>query len=135
MMAEPTKQIQNVAKRDGVEKLTPARAVLTELIRRYWVLGIECTVLEVQKLAYFLERQISARGLDNPLNLDFQANRFGPYSTKLRHLLDLLDGSYLHCDKRLADAGPMDVIGYDEAKMEKVDLYVHTAAKMYTEAL
>ena len=29
----------------------------------------------------------------------------------------------------------MDVIGYDEAKMEKVGLYVRTAAKMYMEAL
>jgi O-acetyl-ADP-ribose deacetylase (regulator of RNase III) len=132
---EPTKQYQNVSKREGVEKLTPARALLTELIRRYWVLGIECTVLEVQKLAYFLERQINVRSLTNPLQLDFQANRFGPFSTKLRFLLDALDGSYLHCDKRLADAGPMDVIGYDEAKMEKVDLYVRTAAKTYTEAL
>jgi O-acetyl-ADP-ribose deacetylase (regulator of RNase III) len=132
---EPTRQYQNVSKREGVEKLTPARALLTEIIRRYWVLGNECTVLEVQKLAYFLERQISGRGLANPFNFNFQANRFGPFSTKLRHLLNELDGSYLHCDKRLPDAGPMDVIGYDEAKMEKVDLFVRTAAKTYAEAL
>jgi O-acetyl-ADP-ribose deacetylase (regulator of RNase III) len=132
---EPTKQYQNVSKREGVEKLTPARALLTELVRRYWVLGIECTMLEVQKLAYFLERQISIRGVDNPLNLSFKANRYGPFSPKLRHLLDALDGSYLHCDKRLADAGPMDVIGYDDAKMEKVGLYIRTEAKPYREAL
>jgi O-acetyl-ADP-ribose deacetylase (regulator of RNase III) len=132
---EPTKQYQNVQKREGVEKLTPPRALLTELVRRYWVLGIECTVLEVQKLAYFLERQIDLRDLSNPLNLSFQANRFGPFSSKLRHLLDALDGSYLHCDKRLADAGPMDVIGYDDAKMEKVRLYIRTQAKPYQEAL
>jgi O-acetyl-ADP-ribose deacetylase (regulator of RNase III) len=132
---EPTKEYQNVSKREGVEKLTPARALLTELLRRYWVLGIECTVLEVQKLAYFLERQISLRGLSNPLNLGYRADRFGPFSPKLRHLLDALDGSYLHCDKRLADAGPMDVIGYDDAKMEKVALYIRTEAKSYTEAL
>ncbi len=132
---EPTKKYQNVQKREGIEKLTPARALLTELIRRYWVLGIECTVLEVQKLAYFLERQIDVRGLANPLNLSFQANRFGPFSPKLRHLLDALDGSYLHCDKRLADAGPMDVIGYDDAKMEKVGLYIRTEAKPYQKAL
>jgi hypothetical protein len=31
--------------------------------------------------------------------------------------------------------GPMDVIGYDDAKMEKVGLYVRTEAKAYTEAL
>jgi O-acetyl-ADP-ribose deacetylase (regulator of RNase III) len=132
---EPTKKYQNIQKREGIEELTPARALLTELVRRYWVLGIECTVLEVQKLAYFLERQIDVRGLANPLNLSFQANRFGPFSPKLRHLLDALDGSYLHCDKRLADAGPMDVIGYDDAKMEKVGLYIRTEAKPYQEAL
>lgn len=132
---EPTQQYQNVSKREGVEALTPARALLTELIRRYWVLGIECTVLEVQKLAYFLERQINIRGLTNPLNLGYQANRFGPFSPKLTHLLNALDGSYLHCDKRLADAGPMDVIGYDNGKMEKVALYVRTEAKSYREAL
>jgi O-acetyl-ADP-ribose deacetylase (regulator of RNase III) len=68
---EPTKQYQNVQKREGIERLTPARALLTELVRRYWVLGIECTMLEVQKLAYFLERQIDIRGLPNPLNLAF----------------------------------------------------------------
>jgi O-acetyl-ADP-ribose deacetylase (regulator of RNase III) len=132
---EPTRKYQNVQKREGVEKLTPARALLTELVRRYWVLGIECTVLEVQKLAYFLERQINIRGLNNPLNLSFEANRFGPFSSKLRHLLDALDGSYLHCDKRLADAGPMDVIGYDDAKMEKIALYIRTEAKPYLGAL
>jgi O-acetyl-ADP-ribose deacetylase (regulator of RNase III) len=132
---EPTKKYQNVQKREGVEKLTPARALLTELVRRYWVLGIECTVLEVQKLAYFLERQIDVRGITNPLMLSFEANRFGPFSPKLRHLLDALDGSYLHCDKRLADAGPMDVIGYDDAKMEKIELYIRTEAKPYQEAL
>jgi O-acetyl-ADP-ribose deacetylase (regulator of RNase III) len=132
---EPTKKYQNVAKREGLEKLTAARALLTELVRRYWVLGIECTVLEVQKLAYFLEREIRVRDLRNPLNLEFTANRFGPFSRKLRHLLDGLDGSYLHCDKRLADATPFDVIGYDESKTEKVSLYIRTEAKEYIAAL
>jgi O-acetyl-ADP-ribose deacetylase (regulator of RNase III) len=132
---EPTKEYQNVSKRQGVEKLTPARALLTEIVRRYWILGIECTMLEVQKLAYFLEREIGIRGLANPLNLEFRADRFGPFSPKLRHLLDALDGSYLHCDKRLADAGPFDVIGYDDAKMETVTLYIGTEAKRYSDAL
>jgi O-acetyl-ADP-ribose deacetylase (regulator of RNase III) len=128
---EPTAKYQNVAKREGVEELTPARALMTELIRRYWVLGIECTLLEIQKLAYFLEREIVAEGLPNPLNLSFQADRFGPFSLKLRHLLNLLDGSYLHCDKRLADAGPLDVIGFDDQKMDRVGVYLSSESKMY----
>ena len=32
-----------MAKRKGIEKLTPARAMVAEMVRRYWVLGIECT--------------------------------------------------------------------------------------------
>ena len=36
---EPTNQYQNVAKRHGVEKLTPARALIAEMVRRYWVLS------------------------------------------------------------------------------------------------
>jgi O-acetyl-ADP-ribose deacetylase (regulator of RNase III) len=37
---EPTEKYQNVAKRTGVEELTPARVLVAEMIRRYWVLGI-----------------------------------------------------------------------------------------------
>ena len=37
---EPTTKYQNVAKRAGVKKLTPARAMIAELVRRYWVLGM-----------------------------------------------------------------------------------------------
>jgi O-acetyl-ADP-ribose deacetylase (regulator of RNase III) len=36
---EPTSTYQNVAKRGGVEALTPARALIAELVRRYWVLA------------------------------------------------------------------------------------------------
>jgi O-acetyl-ADP-ribose deacetylase (regulator of RNase III) len=128
---EPTPKYQNVAKREGVEKLTPSRALMTEIIRRYWVLGIECTLLEIQKLAYFLEFEIVSRALSNPFNLEFRADRYGPFSPKLRHLLNALDGSYLHCDKRLADAGPLDVIGFDDKKMHRVELYIATEAKEY----
>lgn len=50
---EPTRQYQNVTQRAGVKTLTPARALIAELVRRYWILGIECSMLEVQKLAWF----------------------------------------------------------------------------------
>jgi O-acetyl-ADP-ribose deacetylase (regulator of RNase III) len=133
---EPTAKYQNVAKKKGVEKLTPARALIAELIRRYWVLGIECTLLEIQKLAWFLERSIARLGLDDPMDLRFQADRYGPYAQRLTHLLDSLDGSYLHCDKRLSDAGPMDTIWFEESKRQTVDLYLRsTEAKHFLPAL
>src|SRR6266849_4978505 len=92
-------------------------------------------MLEIQKLAYFLEREIISRDLPNPLQLEFRADRFGPFSPKLRHLLNALDGSYLHCDKRLADAGLLDVIGYDDRKIDRVALYLNSEAKTYCPAL
>ena len=121
---EPTAKYQNVAKRTGVEELTPARVLVAEMIRRYWVLGIECTYLEVQKLGWFLERTIHAIGIPDPLKLHFQADKYGPYSDRLRHLLNALDGTYLHCDKRLSDAGPTDTIWFDEGRRKHVELFL-----------
>ena len=132
---EPTAKYQNVAKRQGVDKLTPARALVAELVRRYWILGIECSLLEIQKLAYFLERKIDELKLDNPLDLKFEANKFGPYAPRLTHLLNALDGSYLHCDKRLADAGPFDVIWFDDNRKDRIAVYLATEAKSYLPAL
>ena len=132
---EPTATYQNVAKRAGVEKLTPARAVVAELVRRYTVLGFECTLLEIQKLAYFAERGIERCRLENPLDLRFEANRFGPFASRLSHLLNALDGSYLHSDKRIADAGPLDVIDFVGAKKDHVAAYLGSEAKAYQPAL
>lgn len=116
--------------------MTPARALIAELVRRYWILGIECSLLEVQKLAYFLERSIEKLHLKNPLDLRFAADKYGPYASRLTHLLDGLDGSYLHCDKRLGDAGPFDVIWFDEAKKDRVAAYLKSSdAKPYLPAL
>jgi O-acetyl-ADP-ribose deacetylase (regulator of RNase III) len=133
---EPTSQYQNVSKRSGIEKLTPARALVAELVRRYWVLGIECTLLEVQKLAYFLERSVEKLGVKNPLDLRFEADKYGPYAPRLAHLLDGLDGSYLHCGKRLGDASPFDVIWFEDSKRDKVAAYLGSGeAKQYLPAL
>jgi hypothetical protein len=133
---EPTAQYQNVAKREGVEKLTPPRALIAELVRRYWILGIECTLLEIQKLAYFLERHLEEQGMGNPLDLRFSADKFGPYAPRLTFLLHALDGSYLHCSKRLADAGPFDIIWFDDQKKDRVAAYLTTPeAKPYKKAL
>jgi len=131
---EPIAKYQNVAKRSGVEKLTPARALIAELVRRYWVLGMECSLLEIQKIAWFLERNIEKKGL-SPLDLRFAAHKYGPYADRLRHLLDGLDGSYLHCDKRISDADPFDVIWFDDGRKRFVQTYLKTEAREYLPAL
>lgn len=133
---EPTSTYQNVAKRAGVKKLTPARAMIAELIRRYWVLGMECSLLEVQKLAWFLERAVEKHAADNPLDLRFEANIYGPYADRLRHLLNSLDGSYLHCDKRISDADPLDVIWFDDKQRDHLRTYLASSEmKPYLKSL
>lgn len=121
---EPTPKYQNVAKRFGVVRLTPARALIAEMVRRYSVLGSECTYLEVQKLGWFLERMLAAAQLPNSLDLRFVADKYGPYSDRLRHLLNGLDGTYLHCDKRLSDADPSDAIRFDDSMRIRLDVYL-----------
>jgi O-acetyl-ADP-ribose deacetylase (regulator of RNase III) len=132
---EPTARYQNIAKRSGVQKLTPARALVAELVRRYWVLGIECSLLEIQKLAWFLERTIVRKGLENPLDLRFEADRYGPYADRLRHLLDDLDGSYLHCERRISDARPADTIWFDDSKTDRVAAFLNSEVRSYIHAL
>lgn len=121
---EPTREYQNVMKKTGVNKLTPARALIAELVRRYSILGIDCSILEIQKLAWFAERVIEKLNKKNFLNLQFTANKYGPYTDRLQHLLNGLDGSYLHCEKRLRDAGPFDSIWFDNGKKDEVKYYI-----------
>ena len=132
---EPTDEYQNVAKRAGLETLTPARALVAELVRRYWILGIECSLLEIQKLAWFLERAITDLGLPNELNLDYVADKYGPYANRLTHLLDGLDGSYLQSAVRIPDAKRTDVIAFNDAKTQTVAAYLKSEARTYAAAL
>lgn len=121
---EPTDRYYNAPKRAGVEGLTLARAFIAELVRRYAVLGIDSSVLEVQKLAWFLHSTAARRGLPDSLELTFVANRYGPYADRLRHLIDALDGSYLHAERRLADAKPADLVWFEDTKRQALAEYL-----------
>lgn len=123
---EPTTAYQAKPKRTGEAKLTPARALVVDLIRRYVVLGFDCSILEVQKLVYFLQLAIRGRALVDPFGLAFKADRYGPYAHKLRFVLDGLDGSYLRSEKRIADARPFDPISLDLDRLEVVAQYLAT---------
>jgi O-acetyl-ADP-ribose deacetylase (regulator of RNase III) len=123
---EPTPAYQNVVKRHGVERLTPARALLAEMIRRYAILGFECSILEAQKLAWFLRRGAEVKRLENPIGDDFVAHRYGPYADSVRHLLDSMDGSYIACDTRIADAKPFDPLRFNDSRREHVAAYLTT---------
>ena len=68
--------------------MTPGRAVVVGLMDRYLrgCLDPFVTLLEVHKLMYFMQ----AAG--EPLNLQFDKGRYGPYATNLRHVLNAIEG-------------------------------------------
>lgn len=70
--------------------MTPGRAALVQLLAQYsrHALG-DASLVEVQKLAYFL--QVAGE----QLRLDFAANHYGPYADALRHVLVTIEGHYL----------------------------------------
>jgi O-acetyl-ADP-ribose deacetylase (regulator of RNase III) len=70
-------------------KLTTARAALVGLLARYLEPGDRATLLEAQKLLYFLQEA------GEPLRLDFVKQQYGPYADNARHLLRHLEGHYL----------------------------------------
>ena len=69
--------------------LTPARAILIELLARYGELGYSRTLLEVQKLAYFLQESGQA------LRLQYVRGKYGPYAHNLDKALQQLEGHFI----------------------------------------
>jgi O-acetyl-ADP-ribose deacetylase (regulator of RNase III) len=76
--------------RESAPKLTSARAALLALMREYERVTFEPpTLVEVQKLAYFLQ----ANG--EPLRLVFSAAVYGPYADDLRKSLRAMEGHFI----------------------------------------
>lgn len=70
-------------------RMTPGRAVILELLSRYVLPGYRLTLLEIQKLAYFLQEA------GQPLELKFQKQKYGPYAENLHHVLQRIEGHYV----------------------------------------
>ena len=133
---EPTEQYQNITKNKHSAELTPARALIAELVRRYGVMGIECSQVEIHKLAWFLERSLQNLNIRSPLKLNFKAHYYGPYADNLRHLLNTLDGNFLLSEKRINDSNPFDAIWYNNQTKDKLDKYLASEEmQIFKEAL
>jgi hypothetical protein len=71
------------------EPLTTARALFVKLMALYRLPDYEMRMIELQKLAYFLQEA------GQPLRLAFQAHVYGPYADNLNHVLQRMEGHYL----------------------------------------
>jgi O-acetyl-ADP-ribose deacetylase (regulator of RNase III) len=69
--------------------MTRARAAIVRLIQQYGVPGYRLSLLEIQKLAYFLQEA----GED--LKLEFVRSRYGPYAEKLNFPLQRIEGHFI----------------------------------------
>lgn len=70
-------------------RMTAGRAAILKVLETYRALEYGLSLIEVQKLAYFLQ----AAGED--LNLAFVKHKYGPYSDKLRHALNRMEGHFV----------------------------------------
>jgi O-acetyl-ADP-ribose deacetylase (regulator of RNase III) len=84
-------EASRMAKPRKVPTMTPGRAALIGLMNRYLagLMDPFVTLLEVHKLAYFME----AAG--EPLRLNYVKGPYGPYAEKLRHVLSHIEGHYV----------------------------------------
>jgi uncharacterized protein YwgA len=69
--------------------MTISGALFIEVMAHYARLAYRLTLLEVQKLAYFLQES------GEPLRLNFQEGHYGPYAHNLNKVLEALEGHYL----------------------------------------
>lgn len=101
----PTESISKTLDRP---QMTSGRAVLLALMSNYLkaVLDPDITLLEIHKLAYFMQ----AAG--EPLRLNFEKATYGPYAKNLRHVLSLVDGHFIigYGDAEDAPTKPIQLI-------------------------
>jgi O-acetyl-ADP-ribose deacetylase (regulator of RNase III) len=70
-------------------KMTEARALFIKLMEQYSSLHYRRTLLEVQKLAYFLQEA------GQNLRLKYQAGHYGPYADNLNKVLEVMEGHFI----------------------------------------
>ncbi|MDR2026039.1 MAG: macro domain-containing protein [Prevotellaceae bacterium] len=112
---EPTNAIKEVLKTERV-RLTEARAlllyVLYDLIRN----GEFVSEFSSEKVCYFLQKF----GAEKYFKLKFEPNFYGPYSGKVRYVLNCLNGSYLigYSDMNTKPFDPLTLVadGYETVK-------------------
>lgn len=69
--------------------MTRGRALLIKLLEAYRSQGYRHSLLEIQKLMYFLQEA------GEHLRLEYKKDKFGPYAEKLHHVLQHIDGHYI----------------------------------------
>lgn len=97
--------------------MTLSRAMIVLLLQQYTQPGYRLTMLEIQKLAYFL--QVAGE----PLKLRFVKHKFGPYAENLNHALQRLEGHYL---RGYGDRSGRSSVRVTPAGLDKAECFLAT---------
>ncbi|WP_080874435.1 type II toxin-antitoxin system antitoxin DNA ADP-ribosyl glycohydrolase DarG [Oceanobacillus timonensis] len=90
-------------------RMTTSRALLLASLDNYKGTGYRLSLLEVQKIAYFLQES------GEPLKLNFEKNKYGPYAENLNFVLQRLEGHFIR--------------GYGDRNTESEIYLIHSAGK------
>lgn len=112
---EPTSKIVEKLKKERV-KLTDARALLLYVLYDLVKNGEYVSEFSSEKVSYFLQRF----GAKKYFKLQFTPNFYGPYSGKVRYVLNALNGSYImgYSDMDKKPFEPLTIVadGFNEVK-------------------
>ena len=99
---------KDMARIRKLPEMTPGRAVLVGLLRRYLdaMLDPFVTLLEAHKLMYFMQEA------GEPLRLRYAKAPYGPYADNLRHVLNEIEGHFVlgYADGDDDPEKPLDLI-------------------------
>lgn len=107
-------------------KMTPARALFVKLMGQYSSLDYRQTLLEVHKLAYFLQEA------GEPLRLRYEAGRYGPYAPNLNKVLERIEGHFIrgYGDSQKPDADIELLPGAVEEADEFLGVHTESLARL-----
>ncbi len=112
---EPSSAIKEHLKTERV-KLTNARALLLYILYDLVRNGEYVSEFSSEKICYFLQRL----GAEKYFKLKFEPNFYGPYSGKVRFVLNALNGSYImgYSDMNKKPFEPITLVsdGYEDVK-------------------
>ena len=106
--------------RNAQAHLTPARAMLLYAMFCYEVHDERCSLFVANKLSYFYQML----GEKEFSKMSFVAHYYGPYSVGVGHMLNTVNGKYIHGLEQM-DRKPFEALMLDYGRKEEVSEYVH----------
>ena len=106
--------------RNAQAHLTPARAMLLYAMFCYELHDERCSLFVANKLSYFYQML----GEKEFARMPFKAHYYGPYSVSVGHMLNSVNGKYIHGLEQM-DTKPFEALMLDYDRKSEVSEYVH----------